>query len=280
MVQARMLESSCIVDGAGRADNLKSNLQRGFAICQPTPTREGALAIVASGPSLSEHLSELRSWPGEIWAINGSYDFLLTQGIVPDGFFAVDPLPGLAEYVKNPQPKTTFYIASTCDPSVMDALAGHKVSLWHGASEDDSMYPARSPLVSGGTTAVTRAPFLALMLGWRDITLFGVDSSYAPESPYCYEWGTYKEDTRAPIHPVMINGEGPFFSEVGLLKQVSQLNAMLEMYNKRPSKINPNADKEILKIRAAGLLDAFLRSPALDESQFEVVDKFDDADAA
>ncbi len=269
-----MVESTCVVDGAGRIANLKSNLQRGLPVCVPLPPKEGPLAIIASGPSLADHLEELRQWPGEIWAINGAYDYLLSQEIIPGGFFAVDPLPGLAEYVKNARTDTTFYLASTCDPSVMDALVGFKVYLWHGACEDDAMYPQGSKLVAGGTTAVTRAPFLALMLGWRDITLFGVDSSYTPTSPYCYQWGTYKEDTRAPVSPVMINGEGPFYSEIGLLKQISQIHAMLEMYNNRPSRLNPNCDKQILKVRAAGLLDAFLRSPTLDESKFEVVEDF------
>lgn len=275
MVQAKLLESACIVDDAARAANLKSNLQRGFPICKPLPEKTGPLAIVASGPSVSDHIDELRQWPGDTWAINGAYDYLLTQGICAEGFFSVDPVPGLAEYVRNAQPETTFYISSTCDPSVMDALDGHKVELWHGACEDNKMYPENSPLISGGTSSVTRAPFLGLMLGWRDITLFGVDSSYG-ESPYCYQWGTFKEDSKAPVHPVVINGEGPFYSEVSLLKQVSQIYAMLEMYNKRPSRINPDCDKEILKVRAAGLLAAFLRSPVLDENQFDVVKEFDD----
>lgn len=275
-----MAESACIVDSTGRIANLKSNLQRGFPICVPQPSKEGPLAVVASGPSVADHLDELRQWPGEIWAINGAYDYLQAQGIIPQGFFAVDPVPGLAEYVKQAKSETTFYLASVCDPSVMDELKGHSVQLWHGACEDDAMYPKDSKLVAGGTTAVTRAPFLALMLGWRDITLFGVDSSYILTSPYCYSWGTYKEDTKAPISPVMINGEGPFYSEMGLLKQISQIHAMLEMYNNRPSRINPNCDRQILKVRAAGLLDAFLRSPMLDDSQFEVVKEFKEDDAA
>lgn len=280
MIQAKVVESACIVDGTGRIANLKSNLQRGLPVSVPAPSRDGSLAIVASGPSVVDHLAELSVWPGEIWAINGAYDFLLSNDIVPAGFFAVDPLPGLAEYVRNARKATTFYLASTCDPSVMDALDGFNVELWHGACEDDAMYPEGSKLVAGGTTAVTRAPFLALMVGWRNITLFGVDSSYLEDSPYCYEWGTYQEDTKAPISPVMINGEGPFYSEIGLLKQISQIHAMLEMYNNRPSKINPDCTRQILKVRAAGLLEAFLRSPALDENQFEVVEEFSEDDAA
>jgi hypothetical protein len=242
--------------------NLKENLSRGLPFCSQLPEREGALAIVASAPSVSKHIEKFYDWPGEVWAINGAYDYLLTQGVLPDGFFAIDPLPGLVEYVQNPQPETTFYIASTCDPSVLDALAGYNVRLFHGADENSDKFPKDQKVIFGGTTAVTRAPFLALLLGWRDITMFGIDSSYSETSPYCYRWKTYQEDINEPILKVMINGEGPFYTEIGLLKQVSALNIMLKMFNRK---------QEMLKFEADGLLDAFLRSPDLDESQFEVV---------
>lgn len=261
-MKAKLVESVCVVDDAGRLANLKSNLARGLPVCGDIPERKEPLAIVGSGPSLAGHLEEIKDWPGEVWAINGAYDYLLDNGLIADGFVAIDPLPGLAEYVQNPQKETKFYIASTCDPSVIDALEGHEVWLWHAFNDDNSAYPEGQKLIIGGTTVVTRAPFLALVLGWRDITLMGVDSSYSPEGPYCYPWRTYKEDINQPVMRIMCGEEGPFYSEVGLLKQVSQLGAMLPIFNKR---------REILKIREAGLMGAFLRSPMLDDSKIEVV---------
>ena len=271
VIKAKYLDSHCVVDDAGRVANLQSCLQRGLQVCKQLPERDSPLAIVGSGPSLSDHIDELRDWPGEVWAVNGAYDFLLSVGLIADGMVAIDPLPGMAEYLQNPQPETCFYIASTCDPSVFDVLEGHNVQIWHGATEDNSVYPADARPVYGGTTVVTRAPFLALMLGWRDITLFGVDSSYSEAGPYCYQWGTYKEDIKEPTLPIMINGEGPFYSEIGLLKQISQIHAMLGMLNKK---------REILKIRSAGLMDAYLRSPMLDDSAIEVIDGNTDTDSA
>lgn len=261
MMKARWLESACIVDDAGRIANLKSTLARGLPECTLLPAREGALAVTASGPSLVDCLDELRGWPGEIWAINGAYGFLLEHGITAHGFVGIDPLPGLAEYVQNAQSRTTFYIASTCDPSVFDVLDGHKVKVWHSKSEEEFPYPEGVKLIYGGTTAATRVPFLGMFQGWRRYKLFGVDSSYSETSPYCYRWGSYKEDINQPIIPVMINGEGPFYSEVGLLKQISQIYDTQREFRRRGISF---------EIHEAGLMGAYIRSPVLDDSMFEV----------
>lgn len=266
-IKTREFHSSCVVDLEGRVRNMFDVLQRGFSSCLQLPERTGSLALVGSGPSVRAHLEELRNWPDEIWAVNGAYRYLLEQGIVPHGFFGMDPLPGLAQYVEQTHPDTTFYIASICDPSVFDNLTDRKVMLWH-PDGDDMPYPDGERKVFGGTTALTRAPFLGLLLGWRDMTLFGADSSFS-EQQYCYEWGTYACDIDQPIMWFEANGEGPFPTELGLVKQASQLRMMHERM------------RGMLKFRCEGLLDAFMRAPMADESLFEMdTDEPSEADAA
>ncbi len=264
-MKVKLLESHCIVDVAGRASNLKANLARGLPLLmEALPEREGSLAIVGSGPSVSDPdvYKRFLDWPGEVWAINGAYDYLLSVGVLPDGFFGIDPLPQLTEYLRNAQKETTFYMASTCDPEAIGVLDGFKVKLWHACGEDSSFFPKGHRLIYGGTTAVTRAPFLAHALGWRDITLFGVDSSYTETDQYCYEWGSYSTDIAEVTIPVHINGEN-FLSELGLLKQVAQLGTMLQNFNL--------VRKKMLKIHGAGLIGAYMRAPVLDDSTLELV---------
>lgn len=256
-ITARYFSNTCVVDSPGRRKNFESVLARGLEVCGQLPEREGALAVVGSGPSVRGLLWELADWPGEVWAINGAYDYLQDKGIVPDGFFGIDPLPGLAAYLRRPNEKTTFYIASMCDPAVFDALAGYQVKLWHAAGEDT--FPKGHWIVGGGTTAITRAPYFALLRGWRDITLYGADSSFADDgSEYCYKWGSYEHDIAQPKHKIMVNGEGPFVSEVGLLKQASQLYSLHERF------------RGMLKFRCEGLLDAYMRAPVCDDSNLEI----------
>jgi hypothetical protein len=266
-IRLREFLSTCVVDQAGRKRNLSSVLLRGLPMVQQLPEHDEPLAIVCSGPSVPAFLDELRSWPGKIWAINGAYRYLLDNGIIPDGFFGMDPLPGLAPYVKETDPHTTFYICSICDPSVFDNLKDRKVQLWHPDGED-MVYPPDQWVIGGGTTAVTRAPYLALLQGYRDITLYGVDSSFSEGEVYCYPHGTYECDTNSIKLLIEVGNEGPFVTELSLMKQVSQLYVLHDKF----------AGK--LKFRCGGLLEAFMRQPVVDSDLFEVEKEPDEADAA
>lgn len=253
----RLVPSICVVDEETCASNVRSALARGLPVCRRSPRRTGRLAIVGSGPSVLDYIEELRTWPGEIWAINGAYDFLRGEGIVPHGFVGMDPVPGLAEYVAKTHKDTTYFISSVCDPAVFDALKDQHVWLWH--SKWDAMpYPADQCIVSGGTTCITRAPFLGNLLGWRDMVIFGADSSYT-DTPYCYRHGTFKEDTTRPRMKVRVNGQ-VFETELALTKQAAQLSAMNEILHDQ------------LTFRCGGLLQALLSAPMHNLSDFEKVD--------
>lgn len=256
-IRLREFLSTCVVDEAGRKQNLASVLPRDLPMVEQLPECGEPLAIVASGPSVPGYLDELRSWPGKIWAINGAYRYLLEQGIVPHGFFGMDPLPGLAQYVEKTDPRTTFYICSICDPAVFDNLADRKVLLWHPDGEGVE-YPPGQWVIGGGTTAVTRAPYLALLQGFRDIHLYGVDSSFENGEVYCYRHGTYECDTDSIKLFIEVNGEGPFVTELSLMKQVSQLYVLHDRF----------AGK--LTFKCGGLLAAFMRAPVTDSDMFEV----------
>jgi hypothetical protein len=265
-IKAIELESVCVVDQGGRKSNLEKVMALGLPICTQHPERGEPLAIVASGPSVRDYLEELRTWPGELWAINGAYDYLLDNEIVPRGFFAIDPLPGLADYVRRAKSETTFYMASTTDPAVFEALKGQDVQLFHPVCEDLEYPDGWS--IGGGTTALTRAPYLGLLQGFRDITLYGCDSSYHG-GEYCYQWGRYACDIDQPKVWVDLYDGGPVFeTEVGLVKQVSQMGVIIQKFN------------GMLKIRCGGLMDAFLKAPIMSDECIEVEKPDARADAA
>lgn len=246
ITEFELIPSNCVVDADGCRRNVESALARDLRVCGWAPFRTGQLAIVGSGPSVLTYLNELRSWSGEIWAVNGAYRFLLKQGIVAHAFVGLDPVPGLKEYVEVRDEKTAFLISSACDPCVFDELENAAVYLWH-SKHGDFDYPEGSAVVGGGTTCLTRAPFLAQMLGWRDITVFGGDCSFA-DDVYCYPLGTFKEDSTRPQFDVVVN-DRTFRTELALLKQLSVFGVMEPMFN------------GCLQFRCGGLLEAFLASP-------------------
>lgn len=272
-----VIDSRCVLSDEDCERNLHRTLARNLAYCKQSPERTDKLAIVASGPSVTDFLDEIKTYK-HIWAINGAYNFLVDNGVIPEGFFGTDPLPGLAAYVDRPNPETTYYISALCDPSVFDALKDQNVKVWF-PQQDAVRFPMNLPegvqVVPGGTTALTRAPFLALMLGFTDVTLYGADSSYRGHfykergedffagQRYCYEDNTYPEDSRAPVKTVKIHGQGLFCSEIPLLQQVSQLGVM---WTHQTWGVK-------FKIRCHGLMDAYIKAP-LETEDGEIITHF------
>jgi hypothetical protein len=116
------------------------------------------VAICGGGPSLSAHLDELRAWPGDIWAINHTANYLLSNGI-DCTLFTIDPNTFKSRAVKR-------LVATCCDPVVLEgaqcfALAEHE----EGG-------------VTGGTTSAGRAPLVALRLGYPGAVFFGCEGSF------------------------------------------------------------------------------------------------------
>jgi hypothetical protein len=171
------LDAVCILDAAGRQRQVASALARNFPDLVPVPEHSRSVAVVASGPSVKGELEKLRAWDGDIWAINGALDWLMSEGICPDVYLGLDPEECMVDYLRNPPEKTDYYMAAVCHPSAFDCLKDRKVFLWYAADEA-SPPPSGKYAVGGGTTCLTKAPYLAYMLGYRDIHLFGCDSSF------------------------------------------------------------------------------------------------------
>jgi hypothetical protein len=123
------------------------------------------LAIVGGSPSIALDLEELRAWPGDIWAINYTANYLHAQGI-PCALFTVDPGdpvdPGPWD-----SPVRKRLLATSCPSSMFteDSLAF-------------DMVETHSQGFAGGTSSATRAPWIALSLGYLDVSFFGCDCSY------------------------------------------------------------------------------------------------------
>jgi hypothetical protein len=251
-----LLESICVLDNSELLKNVNANLERGLPLCKPLPERKTKLAIVGSGPSVRDYLEELRHFDGDVWAINGAYDCLQDHGIIADGFVACDPVPELIDYLKHPSHKTTFYIAGSVDPPVIDALKGYDVRLWFLEHEID--YPKGYGIykVKGGTTMLLRAPLLAHMLGYRDLTIYGADSSFDADDRYFYKHGRFAADSGAPINTIYTtDGQGPFYTEICLIKQVAQMHAIVQLWRDKP-----------ITFRCGGLMAAFMNAPMCDDS--------------
>lgn len=169
-----------------RQINSKSCYERGLPSVAYGKPRGIPLAIVASGPSAKTYLDRFRKWRGEIWAINGAFKWLLSEGIKPHAFIGMDPEPFLVDYLTETPDDCTYYIANQCDPSVFDHLKDRTVFTWHVMDPSITVPVGQIP-IRGGSTCLGRAPMVGCLLGFTDVHLYGGDSSFLSDGTgYAY----------------------------------------------------------------------------------------------
>ena len=176
--------------------NIRDSALFDYPVMEKQPPRDGALVFVAGGPTLLDHLDEIRarSQAGEyILTSNNTHDFLVDQGIIPNGCLIFDPKKRVAGYVKKPQAATTYYLGATVVKEVFECFAGFnvvKVLIAYGLEGEDDirlqqeLYPAAKPvqLLVGGTMTPLRAIPFACMLGYKVIEFYGLDSCFGVNS--------------------------------------------------------------------------------------------------
>ena len=167
------------------ASNVKHALTRNLPSLRTVEGKyQGAAAIVGSGPSLKKNWRELQDFDGDIIACNASCQFLLEKGITPKWMFCFDADPLMLEFI-TPKQEITYLIGSRCPPKTFDMLAGCHVICWHANGDRDIEEILQQaglfeePMVNGGTAAVTRCMLLAPFLGYKELHLYGADSSYS-----------------------------------------------------------------------------------------------------
>lgn len=164
--------------------NLEATLLRGYiSINDLLGACSGTVSLVGSGPSIKSTVHEL---VGDVFAINQSVGWLLEQKIVPKYAMFWDAAEIVAKFAV-PHPDITYLVASRCHPAVFERLAGCNVMVWHAGGDhdiNDQLFKRNildEPMIPGGSAGITRAICFANVLGYRDIHIFGGDSSYGDD---------------------------------------------------------------------------------------------------
>jgi hypothetical protein len=210
---------SCVASTDERRANMESALARGLPLATKLEPNGRALAIVGGGPSVADDLEELRNFKGDIWAVNGSLDWLASHGIKATGFVLIDPVHDmLARYLQGGH-DCEYFIASFCAPETFDALSDKRVTLWHAGSGDVKP-PKGQGMVGGGPTVMSRAPMLAFCVGYRDVHLFGADSSYEGDRHHVYEDAERENDVRVELDGLVYDTSPVFVHQVAYFQQI------------------------------------------------------------
>jgi hypothetical protein len=178
-----------------------------FVTVQPAHSRR--LAVVGGGPSIRDHLEELRTFD-DVWGINQTASWLISQGIEAT-VFSVDPMDCLADMIDG---VTKGLLAANCAPRAIDKLSD--VMLFHTEEGGDLR-----ALV--GPSSATRATTVSLWLGFRDVTFFGCEGSYGPAS-HAYR------DERRPHQLIIKAGGKDYITQPDYMVQCESLASICKAF--------------------------------------------------
>jgi hypothetical protein len=179
-------------------ENIRASTLIDAPLFKRKPKRNDIMVYVGAGPSMRGFIDEIRerSLNGDfIVTSNMTYDFLFSHGIVANAVLIIDPKKIVATYIKNPQKETQFYIGVVCNPEVAKGLLEkgmniEKVFVGYGI-EDESDVELQKTLYKdveqdylvGGTMTGLRIMNFSIMLGFKAIEYYGLDSCFGDKIP-------------------------------------------------------------------------------------------------
>ncbi len=181
----------CNTSDEDLARNIKLNSARDLPWLQAAEEHDGVAVIVGGGPSAADCLDRIDYLQGAgatVFALNAASDWLRGHGIETDYQFIADAKDETATLV-DPDAKAHLF-ASQVSVRTMDAASNPTV--WHLAIDDvESYFPSDRVtrggyvLLGGGHTG-NAAMCAAYAMGFREIHVFGYDSSHRDGQSHAY----------------------------------------------------------------------------------------------
>lgn len=184
------------------------------------------ILIVGGGPSLRTTGPALRSLAQQghrVLAVNNAAYWCEQICVSPDYQIMMDARP---EMVRMVHPGATKYFASQCHPSVTDKAN----FLFHAYADGvEALIPhgeagKADAFIGGGSTAGLIAMSLAYLLGYRNIHLFGFDSSIDGDHHHAY---AQKLNDNMRILNVVVGGK-EYFCQPWMARQVHEYQRLAQ----------------------------------------------------
>lgn len=149
---------------------------------------DGIAILCGSGPSLADTLDEIKEKKkagGKIFAMNGAALFLAENGIFPDYQVIIDARPQTADLIG---PAREHLFASQVDPLCFERVPSAR--LWHlqvgGIEALFPEYNADYCLIGGAASVGNTATCLAYAMGYRNLQIYGYDSSHRDDMGHAF----------------------------------------------------------------------------------------------
>lgn len=160
--------------------NISVNSRRPGTWLQSSPAHGRVAVLCGSGPSLADHLHEVRRHRNEgaaIFAMNGAASYLAANGILPDYQVIIDAREETANLVG---PAHQHLFASQVHPKCFENAPNAIV--WHlqieGMDDYTPDYPEPFVEIGGAASVGNTATCLAFAMGYRNLQIYGYDSSH------------------------------------------------------------------------------------------------------
>ncbi len=228
-------------------DNVRSSLKLPLEILenQYSTPKESNLLIVGGGPSLTECLGEisLRKRAGcIIWALNNSFRFLCEHGVTPDAHIMLDAREENIHFIPE-KTETVLLYSAQCHPSVIEkGMQAGRVILWCPSilSILDILteYKKTAAIIAGGSSVGLKAIALAHVFGFRNIDLYGYDSSYKGDENHAYPQRLNNKENKVQIKA----GERYFLAAPWMVVQTQEFERSMSNFQKMGLNISVHGD--------------------------------------
>lgn len=246
-------------------DNVKHNIAQDWRQVSPHETNDLECMILGGGPSLNDHLEEIREKRADgtrLVTLNGSYNWALEHGLTPSAQIMVDAREFNKRFTKPVVDGCRYLIASQCDPAVFEGLPVDRTYMWHTTSKgtkellDDRYKNEAWWQVPGGSTVLLRSIPLMRLLGYKKFHLYGCDSCLVGDGHHAYK---QEENDKEYVMPVNVGGR-IFNCTPWMVSQAQEFMAMIKFLG----------DEIELEIHGDGLLKHILQVGAdmADASEF------------
>lgn len=183
---------------------------------------------MGAAPSVKDYVDQIKQ-AQVILSVNGAHNWLIKHGVIPNIHVISEmDLTGVKEALGGePHPGVAYYVSSYCAPAIFEQLQGYRQVLWHpycapeGYQQAIAEYFPGEFMVAGGFCTFFRSITIATILGYRDLELFGVDSSFEGSS-HVDGYALADKEARISIWGANPDGLRRFTTQGGLAFQASE----------------------------------------------------------
>jgi hypothetical protein len=186
--------------------NIRTNSRRPGAWQRLITEHDGIAIMCGSGPSLADSLDDIADKQhagAKVFAMNGAAQYLFDNGIMPDYQVIVDAREETAQLVG---PAKEHLFASQVHPACFEKAPS--VRLWHLQVGDiENYFPEYGNdycLIGGAASVGNTATCLAYAMGYRDLQIYGYDSSHKEDASHAFQ---QKMNDGEPCASVVFNGK-------------------------------------------------------------------------